>query len=65
MRPYQVYASEALIRQAVLTNKNAYIWHTTGAGKTLTAFKTAQILAATPQIKKVIFLVDRKDLDRY
>ena len=63
MRPYQVYASEALIRQAVLTNKNAYIWHTTGAGKTLTAFKTAQILAATPQIKKVIFLVDRKDLD--
>lgn len=63
MRPYQVYATEALIRQATVTNRNAYIWHTTGAGKTLTAFKTAQILAANPIIKKVIFLVDRKDLD--
>ena len=63
MRPYQVYATEALIRQATLTNRNAYIWHTTGAGKTLTAFKTAQILATNPKIKKVIFLVDRKDLD--
>ncbi len=63
MRPYQVYATEALIRQATLTNRNAYIWHTTGAGKTLTSFKTAQILASMPQIKKVIFLVDRKDLD--
>ena len=63
MRPYQVYATEALIRQATLTNRNAYIWHTTGAGKTLTAFKTAQILATNPKIKKVVFLVDRKDLD--
>lgn len=63
MRPYQVYATEALIRQATLTNRNAYIWHTTGAGKTLTSFKTAQILASMPSIKKVIFLVDRKDLD--
>lgn len=63
MRPYQVYATEALIRQAQLTNRNAYIWHTTGAGKTLTSFKTAQILASMPSIKKVIFLVDRKDLD--
>lgn len=63
MRPYQVYATEALIRQATLTNRNAYIWHTTGAGKTLTSFKTAQILASMPHIKKVIFLVDRKDLD--
>lgn len=63
MRPYQVYASEALIRQATLTNRNAYIWHTTGAGKTLTSFKTAQILSTMPSIKKVIFLVDRKDLD--
>ncbi len=63
MRPYQVYAVEALVRQAMLTNRNAYIWHTTGAGKTLTSFKTAQILAANPKIKKVIFLVDRKDLD--
>lgn len=63
MRPYQVYAVEALVRQATLTNKNAYIWHTTGAGKTLTSFKTAQILSTNPNIKKVIFLVDRKDLD--
>lgn len=63
MRPYQVYATEALIRQATLTNRNAYIWHTTGAGKTLTSFKTAQILSTMPNIKKVIFLVDRKDLD--
>ena len=58
MRPYQVYAVEALVRQATLTNRNAYVWHTTGAGKTLTSFKTAQILAANPNIKKVIFLVD-------
>lgn len=63
MRPYQVYAVEALVRQATLTNRNAYVWHTTGAGKTLTSFKTAQIFAANPNIKKVIFLVDRKDLD--
>ena len=63
MRPYQVYAVEVLVRQATLTNRNAYIWHTTGAGKTLTSFKTAQILAANPNIKKVVFLVDRKDLD--
>ena len=63
MRPYQVYAVEALVRQATLTSRNAYIWHTTGAGKTLTSFKAAQILASRPDIKKVIFLVDRKDLD--
>ena len=60
---HQVYAVEALVRQATLTNRNAYVWHTTGAGKTLTSFKTAQILAANQNIKKVIFLVDRKDLD--
>lgn len=63
MRPYQVYAVEALVHQATYTNQNAYVWHTTGSGKTLTSFKTAQILAANPNIKKVIFLVDRKDLD--
>ncbi len=63
MRPYQVYAAQALIRQATLTGRNAYIWHTTGAGKTLTAFKTAQILASMPAVKKVVFLVDRRDLD--
>lgn len=62
MRPYQVYAVEALIDRAKGA-QNAYIWHATGAGKTLTSFKTAQILATDPNIKKVIFLVDRKDLD--
>ena len=63
MRPYQVYAATALIDRARFSNRNAYIWHTTGSGKTLTSFKTAQILAEEPSIKKVIFLVDRKDLD--
>ena len=63
MRPYQVYAASKLIDRAKFSNKNAYIWHTTGSGKTLTSFKTAQILSQDPSIKKVIFLVDRKDLD--
>ena len=63
MRPYQVYAASKLIDRAKFSNKNAYVWHTTGSGKTLTSFKTAQILAQEPRIKKVIFLVDRKDLD--
>lgn len=63
MRPYQVYAASKLIDRARFSNKNAYIWHTTGSGKTLTSFKTAQVLAGDPSIKKVIFLVDRKDLD--
>ena len=61
LRPYQVYA-EALINRATETNNNGYVWHTTGSGKTLTSFKTSQILAKDPNIK-VIFLVDRKDLD--
>ena len=63
MRPYQVHAVEALINQATETNNNGYIWHTTGSGKTLTSFKASQILAEQPDVKKVIFLVDRKDLD--
>lgn len=63
MRPYQVYAASKLIDRARFSDKNAYIWHTTGSGKTLTSFKTAQILAKEERIKKVIFLVDRKDLD--
>ena len=63
MRPYQVYATTALIDRARFSNKNAYVWHTTGSGKTLTSFKTAQILSNDPSIKKVVFLVDRKDLD--
>lgn len=63
MRPYQVHAVEALINQATETNNNGYIWHTTGSGKTLTSFKASQILSEQNDIQKVIFLVDRKDLD--
>lgn len=63
MRPYQIYAVEALISRALETNNNGFIWHTTGSGKTLTSFKASQILSKVPDIKKVFFLVDRKDLD--
>jgi type I restriction enzyme R subunit len=63
LRPYQYYAVKALERRVNESNKNGYIWHTTGAGKTLTAFKTSQILSRNPDIKKVMFVVDRKDLD--
>ncbi|WP_031546399.1 type I restriction endonuclease subunit R [Salinicoccus luteus] len=63
MRPYQVYATEALINRALNTDRNGFVWHTTGSGKTLTSFKASQLLAQEPDIKKVIFLVDRKDLD--
>lgn len=64
MRPYQVYATKALIEQALTMDKGGYIWHTTGSGKTLTSFKCSQILAHNPAIKKVFFVVDRSDLDR-
>lgn len=63
MRPYQIYAVESLVTRAFETNNNGFIWHTTGSGKTLTSFKTSQILSKEPNIKKVFFLVDRKDLD--
>ena len=63
MRPYQIYAVEALLNRAMETNNNGYIWHTTGSGKTLTSFKASQILSGEKNIKKVFFLVDRKDLD--
>src|SRR5699024_11486962 len=63
LRPYQFYAVEALLQRATETNNNGYIWHTTGSGKTLTSFKASQILSREPDIKKVIFLVDRKDLE--
>lgn len=63
MRPYQVYAVEELIKRALETKNNGYIWHTTGSGKTLTSFKASQILANEPGIDKVFFLVDRRDLD--
>jgi len=63
LRPYQYYAVEALIDRVKNTQKNGYIWHTTGSGKTLTSFKASQILTSLPQVKKVVFVVDRKDLD--
>ncbi|MEO6304710.1 MAG: type I restriction endonuclease subunit R [Bacteroidia bacterium] len=63
LRPYQFYAVEALIDRVKNSNKNGYIWHTTGSGKTLTSFKASQILMNLPHVKKVVFVVDRKDLD--
>jgi len=63
LRPYQYYAVEALVERVKNSTKNGYIWHTTGSGKTLTSFKAAQIIMNMPQVKKVVFVVDRKDLD--
>jgi len=63
LRPYQYYAVEKLVERVKNTTKNGYIWHTTGSGKTLTSFKAAQIIMNMPQVKKVVFVVDRKDLD--
>ncbi len=62
MRPYQVFAVESLLDRSE-GNHNGYVWHTTGSGKTLTSFKLASLLKAQNGIAKVIFLVDRKDLD--
>ena len=72
MRPYQIVATERILnRIEVSTNykktgtieAGGYIWHTTGSGKTLTSFKTAQLATGLPYIDKVLFVVDRKDLD--
>lgn len=63
LRPYQYYAVKNIIKRVKESNKNGYIWHTTGSGKTLTSFKTSQILSEMPNIKKILFVVDRKDLD--
>lgn len=70
LRPYQFYAVEALVNKAKQqTDKadtvkaNGYIWHTTGSGKTLTSFKASQIIMDLPNVDKVVFVVDRKDLD--
>ncbi|PMM87095.1 deoxyribonuclease HsdR [Vibrio breoganii] len=63
LRPYQFYAVEAIVNQVATTTKNGYIWHTTGSGKTLTSFKTAQLLTQLDEVDKVLFVVDRKDLD--
>ena len=64
MRSYQIYAVENIVSRALDTNNNGYVWHTTGSGKTITSFKTSQILAKEPSINQVFFLVDRKDLDK-
>jgi len=71
LRPYQYYAVESIIKRVTENEilngynveKNGYIWHTTGSGKTLTSFKASQILSKIAAIKKVVFVVDRKDLD--
>ncbi|HPM34531.1 MAG TPA: type I restriction endonuclease subunit R [Spirochaetota bacterium] len=63
LRPYQYYAVESIIDRVKNSTKNGYIWHTTGSGKTLTSFKASQVLMKLPQVKKVVFVVDRKDLD--
>lgn len=63
LRPYQFYAVETLVERVKNSTKNGYIWHTTGSGKTLTSFKASQIIMNMPKVKKVVFVVDRKDLD--
>jgi len=72
MRPYQIAATEKILERIVCssnykktgtTDAGGYIWHTTGSGKTLTSFKTAQLATQLEEIEKVLFVVDRKDLD--
>lgn len=72
MRPYQIAATERILQRLQQANNykhygkiqgGGYVWHTTGSGKTLTSFKTAQIASKLPYIDKVLFVVDRKDLD--
>lgn len=72
MRPYQIVATERILQRIdIATNykrlgtveAGGYVWHTTGSGKTLTSFKTAQLASALPSVSKVLFVVDRKDLD--
>ena len=72
MRPYQITATERILNRIAIANNykkygtiegGGYIWHTTGSGKTLTSFKTARLASQLPYIDKVLFVVDRKDLD--
>ncbi len=72
MRPYQIAATERVLSRIIIstqykqtgtTKAGGYIWHTTGSGKTLTSFKTAQLATKLPGVDKVLFIVDRKDLD--
>ena len=64
MRPYQIYAVQALMECIQQNCGNGYIWHTTGSGKTLTSFKASTLLKDNRDIDKCLFVVDRKDLDR-
>ena len=64
MRPYQIYAVQAIVDCIHQNCGNGYIWHTTGSGKTLTSFKASTLLKDNPDIEKCLFVVDRKDLDR-
>jgi len=64
MRPYQIYAVQAIVNCIEKNCGNGYIWHTTGSGKTLTSFKASTLLKENEQIDKCLFVVDRKDLDR-
>jgi len=64
MRPYQIYAVQAIVRCITENSGNGYIWHTTGSGKTLTSFKASTLLKDNDDIHKCLFVVDRKDLDR-
>jgi len=63
LRPYQYYATENILEKVKDSNENGYIWHTTGSGKTLTSFKASQIIKDIPEVSKVVFVVDRRDLD--
>lgn len=63
MRPYQIFAVKRVLKHALETTGNGYVWHTTGSGKTLTSFKLAQMLTERSKFSKVIFLVDRRDLN--
>ena len=72
MRPYQITATERILQRIEIAHNykkagtlaaGGYIWHTTGSGKTLTSFKTAQLASRLPYVDKVLFVVDRKDLD--
>ncbi len=63
LRPYQYYAVEKILDRVENSNDNGYIWHTTGAGKTLTSFKAAQLVSELADVDKVMFVVDRHDLD--
>ncbi|MHB1345225.1 MAG: type I restriction endonuclease subunit R [Thermoleophilia bacterium] len=72
MRPYQIVATERILQRIDISTNykqlgtiaaGGYVWHTTGSGKTLTSFKTAQLASRLPSVDKVLFVVDRKDLD--